>query len=377
MALLGNGGILELSREWPEPMALAPEAINYETTPVRIDLGNPLYWTGDYVTIASAAGLPFDQNGDGYADAPDGHGIYRGGKWLTGPSRAWYTGSETDQSPFYERFPAYLMTQDGDSITTQDGDRFFEFTGQDGNKYFYNRPEDTGLSTQISAYIHVDGLDRIRLFTDEISAHNLDTANELTPLPISIDNFVIARASSAPAYITALDEAATAIRTLPLPSTTQLLEDVVTSPAGLAAVADDPDQRGWLIQCELEEWALDIDATSLDMTAIGETFGEQTKALVRGAGSLQFVIDHKVQAGEQDGMTLLRLVLLTQNSCKSSAKFHLYRNRTPIGPQVGTTAYYDCDLLLTNSRISVRAGDLITGSTDFVVTGEIGLRFLP
>ena len=113
------------------------------------------------------------------------------------------------------------------------------------------------------------------------------------------------------------------------------------------------------------------------MTAIGETFGEQTKALVRGAGSLQFVIDHKVQAGEQDGMTLLRLVLLTQNSCKSSAKFHLYRNRTPISPQVGTTAYYDCDLLLTNSRISVRAGDLITGSTDFVVTGEIGLRFLP
>jgi hypothetical protein len=35
MALLGNGGILELSREWPEPMALAPEAINYQGLAVR------------------------------------------------------------------------------------------------------------------------------------------------------------------------------------------------------------------------------------------------------------------------------------------------------------------------------------------------------
>jgi len=32
-------------------------------------------------------------------------------------------------------------------------------------------------------------------------------------------------------------------------------------------------------------------------------------------------------------------------------------------------------MLLTNSRINVRSGELIAGSTDFVVTGEIKLKF--
>ncbi len=377
MALFGNGGTLELSREWPKPMALRPGAIGYGLSPIRIEFGNQDYWTGDQIIFACASGLPFDQNGDGYADAPDGHGIYRGGQWATGPSRAWYEGAETDNSPFYERFPAYLTTQDSDNLTTQAGDQFFVFTGQDQGKFFYNRIADTGLSTQISAYIHIDALDRIRLFNTEIAAHNLDVTAEIIPLNVSIDNFVIARYSANATYTNAVAAAANSIKPLLLPSTSQPLEDVITVPAGFAVISDDPEQRGWLVQCQLEEWALDIDASGLDMTAIGQTFGEQTKALVRGAGALQFVVDREVQAGEQDATTLLRLVLLTQNSCKSSAKFHLYKNRTPVSPQVGTTAYYSCDLLLTNSRINVKAGDLITGSSDFVVTGEIGLRFLP
>jgi hypothetical protein len=81
MALFGNGGTLELSREWPKPMALRPSAIGYGLSPIRIEFGNQDYWTGDQIIFACASGLPFDQNGDGYADAPDGHGIYRGGQW--------------------------------------------------------------------------------------------------------------------------------------------------------------------------------------------------------------------------------------------------------------------------------------------------------
>jgi hypothetical protein len=335
MALLGNGGILELSREWPEPMALAPEAINYTTS---ITLGNEDYWTGDRVLMHFAGGTPY---GDGN---PSGRGMYYGGIWELSAAKQHVTALD-DQ---------YYQADDG--------------------VLFY---DNSAVDTTTSGYIHIDALGRIRLFTSEIAAHNLSVSDEIPLKSIQTGNFVLARYSANSTYTNALATAANTILPLTLPSDSQELDEVITPPAGLDAISSDPDQRGWLIQCELEEWALDIDATSLDMTAIGETFGEQTKALVRGAGSLQFVIDHKVQAGEQDGMTLLRLVLLTQNSCKSSAKFHLYRNRTPITPQVGTTAYYDCDLLLTNSRISVRAGDLITGSTDFVVTGEIGLRFLP
>jgi hypothetical protein len=377
MAILGTGGILELSREWPEPMALAPSAINYSASPVRIALGNLRYWTGDRILFTSASGVPLDLNGDGYADNPEGHGIYRGGEWLTGPSRAYYTGPETDNSPFYERFPAYLTTQAGDNLTTQDGDQFFVFTGQDGGKHFYNRTADTGLSTQFSAYINIDDLDRIRLFSDEISAHNLTTANEITPLKVKIDNFVISRYSANSTYTSALNTAANTIKPLALPNESQELQDVITPPSALATVADDPDSRGWLVQCDLQEWAFSIDAANLDMTAIGETFGENAKSLVRGAGSLTFLVDQRYVDGEQTSMTLLRLVTLTEKQAKSSAKFHIYRDRTPTSPQVGTTAYYGCDVLLTNTRINVRADDIITGTADFVATGEIALKFAP
>jgi hypothetical protein len=186
---------------------------------------------------------------------------------------------------------------------------------------------------------------------------------------------VVARYSSDSAYLAAISSVAESIKNVVLPSDNQLLEDVTAVPAAITAISEDPDGRGWLIQCELTEWALDIDAANLDMTAIGETFGENSKALVRGAGSLQFLAENKLQAGEQTSSTLLRLVLLTERNTKASAKFYLYKNRTPVSPQIGSTAYYGCDLLLTNSRINVRAGELIAGSTDFVVSGEIALRF--
>jgi hypothetical protein len=345
MALFGNGGTLELSREWPKPMALAFEALNATTETLAI--GNPDYWTGDRIVIAAADGLPLDLNGDGYADCPEGHGVYYGSTWDLGPARIHVTASSDD---YY---------QNSDAVP------------------FYNTAATTGFTTQFNGYINMDALDRAKVYGAEIAAHNADVGSLVDFRRVKTSNFVVARYSANATYTNAVTAAANSIKPLLLPSTSQPLEDVITVPAGFAVISDDPEQRGWLVQCQLEEWALDIDASGLDMTAIGQTFGEQTKALVRGAGALQFVVDREVQAGEQDATTLLRLVLLTQHSCKSSAKFHLYKNRTPVSPQVGTTAYYDCDLLLTNSRINVKAGDLITGSSDFVVTGEIGLRFLP
>lgn len=378
MAILGTGGILELSREWPEPMALKPDALNVATSTLAI--GNPNYWTGDRIIFAAADGLPIDLNGDGYADCPEGHGIYRGGQWVTGPSRAWYQGAETDNSPFYERFPAYLTAQNGYNLTTeaaQGEEQFFVFTGQDQGKYFYNRAQDTGLSTQASAYINMDALDRAKLYNTEISAHNADSGELLELKSVKINNMVVARYNDSGSYTSGITSAINSIKPLTLPSTSQYLKDVITVPAAIVSTADDPDERGWLIQCDLNEWALSVDAANLDMTAIGETFGENAKSLVRGSGTLQFLLDNRVRNGEQTSMTLLRLVMLTERGSKSSAKFHVYRNRTPVSPQIGTTAYYGCDVLLTNSRINVRADDIITGTADFVATGEIALKFAP
>ena len=333
MALLGNGGILELSREWPEPMALAPEAINYTTS---ITLGNEDYWTGDRVLMHFAGGTPYGEGN------PSGRGMYYGGIWELSAAKQHVTALD-DQ---------YYQADDG--------------------VLFY---DNSAVDTTTSGYIRIDALGRIRLFTSEIAAHNLITADEILLKSIQTGNFVLARYSANSTYTNALATAANAILPLTLPSDSQELDQVITPPAGLDAISSDPDQRGWLIQCDLTDWAMDVDADNLDMTAIGETFGEHTKALVRGAGSLQFQVENKVVAGEQSSTTLLRLVLLTQQYCRSNAKFYLYKDRAGSSDTVGGNAFYECLILLSKSRVNVRAGDLITGSADFVVTGEIGLKF--
>ena len=335
MALLGTGGILELSREWPEPMALASAAINFASSPRTISLSNDRYWSGDRVLLNFPDGSPYDGGN------PSGRAMYFGSIYELSAAKAHVTALD-DQ--YY---------QVSDSVL------------------FYDT---TAVQTTASGYIYIDPLGRIRLFTDELSARNLTIANEKALSLVSTGNFVLSRYSANATYTSAVTSAANSIRPLLLPSASQPLEDVITVPAGFALVSDDPDQRGWVFQCDLEEWALDINASSLDITAIGETFGEQVKALVRGAGTMQFIANHRYESGEQDSLTLLRLVLLTELGGKSSAKFHLHRNRAAIGNDISGTLYYGCDILLTNSKLNVRAGDMITGTADFVVTGNIDIR---
>ena len=277
MALLGTGGILELSREWPEPMALTSAAINFTATPQTISLGNDRYWSGDRVLLHFPDGSPYDGGN------PAGRAMYFGSIYELSASKAHVTALD-DQ--YYQASNSVL---------------------------FYDT---SAVQNTASGYIYIDPLGRIRLFTDELSARNLNTANEKALSLISAGNFVVTRYSTNSTYTAAVASAANSIQPLTLPSASQPLEDVLTVPAGFAVVSDDPDQRGWLFQCDLEDWALDIDSSSLDMTAIGETFGEQVKALVRGAGTMQFVANHRYESGEQDSLTLFvgsgRLVVVSR-----------------------------------------------------------------
>jgi hypothetical protein len=345
MAILGTGGILELSREWPEPRALAPNALNIATATLSIN--DPQYWTGDRIIIAAEGGLPIDANGDGYADNPGGHGIYYGSIYDLGPARVHVTAPSADYYQSTNTVP------------------------------FYNTAATTGLTTQADVYINMDDLDRAKLYNSAISAYNADSGQIFELKSVNTENLVITRYNAASGYSNAINSAASSIKPLTLPSSSQKLEDVITVPSGMTAVASNPDSRGWLVQCDLQEWALSVDAGNLDMTAIGETFGENTKSLVRGAGSLTFLVDQRHVDGDQSSMTLLRLVMLTEKQAKSNAKFYLFKDRSSVLPQVGSTAYYDCDVLLTNTRLNVKATDIISGTSDFVATGEIAIKFEP
>lgn len=374
MAILGSGGVLELSRETPKPMALSIARFNIGTTPLSISLANQGYWTGDRVVIASSDGLPFDVNEDGYADCPDGHAMYRGSQWLTGPARAFYAGGNTDTSPFYHQFTdtAIIITQSGDTLVTQSGDTLIAVTGDEDNDDWYNNSSITGLTTTYSAYIHRDELDRITFFPTESAAYTADAGDRIEMKKVNFGNFVIAAYSNNAGYTAAMNSVASDVDALKLTSSEQKLEQVITMPALFSTLCE--TDRQWVLQCGLQEWALSIDAANLDTTAIGDTFGEHVKALVRGAGTLQFIVDHRDQADELDAMTMLRLVLLTENQCNTNAKFYLYKNRNESTNQINGSAYYQCDVLLTNTRVNVQATDIIAGTADFVATSEIKLK---
>jgi hypothetical protein len=371
MAVLGVGGVLDISRAIPEPVALSSARINTGGATTTISLTNTGYWAGDRIIIASSLGVPFDVNGDGYADCPDGHGIYRGGTWDTGVSRAFYTGSNTDTSPFYHQYTETLnlVTQSGNQLVTQAGDALIGLSSAEDSEDFYNNTANTGLATQADGYMSRDELDRIRLWTTEAAAHSA-SGTEKAVSKVKCGNFIVTYYDDAAQYVTAINTAATTLNELTLLQSEQLLASVITLPAGFAASCDDAN-RNWKMQCDLEEWALSIDATNLDTTAIGETFGEHVKSLVRGAGTLQFHVDHRVVAGQEDSLSLLRLVMMMNNRCNTKARFYLYKDRPSRGSQLSGSAYYECQILMTNSKINTRASDITVGTTDFVATSEI------
>lgn len=364
MAVLGSGGVLNISREIPDAMALTVARLNADS----ISLANQAYWAGDRIIIAAADGVPFDVNGDGYADCPDGHGFYRGSAWDVGPSRAFYAGADTDASPFYN-YGYPLLTQSDDTIITQDGDDLL-FPGLAADEDWYNTTATTGLTTQIDGYMSRDVLDRIKLWTTEGAAHS-ETGTEKPLVTVKPSNFIIAHYDDDASYTSAIDTAANSIQPLTLPDSEQRLESVITLPAGFSVVCEN---RDWKLQCDLEEWVMSIDASNLDTTAIGETFGEHVKSLVRGAGSLQFLAEHSYVDTEQDGLALLRLVLLTQNQCNTRARFYIYKDRSAPSPRIDGSVYYECDILLTNTRLNTRATEVIAGTADFVATSEIKLK---
>lgn len=334
MAVLGSGGVLEISREIPDAIALTAARVNAST----ISLNNQSYWDGDHVVIAGADGVPIDVNGDGYADCPDGHGFYAGSNWVLGPSR--------------DSLGAGAYASGGDAGA------------------FYNTAAATGLATQVEGYLSRDLLDRIRLWSTEAEGHS----EEGTEKPISSvnpGNFVIAHYYDDATYTSAINTAASSIKPLTLLQSEQRLESVITLPLGFDVICDN---REWKLQCDLQEWVMSVDAANLDTTAIGEAFGEHVKALVRGAGSLQFLAEHKSVDDEEDAIALLRLVLLTQNQCNTRARFYLYKDRTAPSPKIDGSVYYECDILLTNTRVNTRATEIIAGTADFVATSEIKVR---
>jgi len=341
MAIVGTGGVLELNREWPLPMVLSPEAV--DTSASKLFIANQQYITGDHVMVAVSGGLPIDVDGDGYADNPDGHGVYPGSKYQI--------------SPILER----LISSSSIFFDTDD-QRFY----------------DTRRITETyNAYININDTGRASLYKSELAAYNKKEDELVEFFNVKINNMIVAPSpiKQNNNYTNIIKRIARHLKTRVLEESSQNLEKVISIPKDLKRFADNPDNRSWRIQCDLTDWALNTDVQTLDITAIGEAFGEKAKSVVSGSGSLNFLVDNRYREGKRNSIEVFRLVMLTKQGSKAVARFNLYKDSNASPGQLGQSLYKQCDIIFNRSTLNTRAGDLITGSVDFVTTGEVMLRF--
>jgi len=341
MAVLGQFGIVELSREWPAPTALTDERLQRGATP-SLDLSDLAFQSGDEVLLVSLRGVPLGIGINGAAPCPDGHAFWTGGATAVGPALAARTSGGT-------------------------------FWSANTSLPFWESASTVGFQQTATAYIHRDEMDDVRFYSTELNAIN-GGATGLIPLRnVSPGPMLILPASAAAGYNAAALTLLQSIADIDIPDGEQPAENLAAVPEILTDTAADVAERGWLRQCDLTSWVFEMDASTLDHDAIGQAFGESAKGVLRGAGSFDGEIDHSYVSGEQSGLGMLKLMMLTQQGSKARARFQLVEQRSATLPLVSERVFYETDILLGKTTVNASATDVIAMSAQFIATGRIRL----
>jgi hypothetical protein len=378
MAVLGVGGKLVLRREAPDAVLCSDDAVDTSTSKIRGFDSN--YWNGDKVTTFC---LPV--MGDGFPVNPEGYATYFGSKWYLGPNR---THISSNSDSFYK----------GVAETYPDG--------QAGNAaQFYSRVGDTvGGSTiedckQLDYWIHIDDLGYASFYEDRCGGLAGSNRNRVQLYPVA-GNIGIAPHGSTE-YANAVWEC---VRGFSMYEFSDFRDSVTLvsicadapfyeSPVAGSAEYDNADlqPRGlsqgsawpyWQVIADLREWTLQLSAPTIDTTAISEKFGEAVKSLVSGSGSAEFLVDRKCFDDNNDnGLMLMKLVLMTEKGCKARAMFYVVNNNNNQGEDIGSVEtgdlYYSAELLVTSSAVSLRPTDIVAGTVNFATTGAVRLLEAP
>ena len=341
MAILGQFGTVELCREWPAPTALADERVQRGATP-SLDLSNLTFQSGDEVMVLSLRGVPLGVGINGAAACPDGHAFWIGGVTPVGPALA----ARSTGGAFWNADPSLP---------------------------FWESAATVGFQQTATAFIHRDEMDDVRFYSTELDAINGGSTGLIPLRNVSPGPMLILPASTAAGYNAAALQLLQSIANLDIPDGEQPAENLATVPEILTNTAADVTERGWLKQCDLTSWVFEMDATTLDHDAIGQAFGESAKGVVRGAGSFDGEIDHSYVSGEQSGLGMLRLMMLTQHGSKARARFQLAEQRSASPPLVPERVFYETDILLGKTTVNASATDVIKMSAQFIATGHIRL----
>ena len=473
MAVLGTNGKIVLSRSAPAPVAVNVTALNQDKN--IISLTTPGFRSGDLVEVASTNNWP---NANLYGDPliPSYANIFDYQDY------AEMVGYSTAYPAELLRPYRWLSTESNDVLTTEDGNVFAVQSDADITPY-RNR-----------LYVHVDALNRLSFYRTRAAA--LAGANDATREDINRSAFMTRATGTYTYTLPPSDYSSAAVVDDPLETTSLESADIVGTAGSLSdypppyndsslaagTTAYDnanvtprteitqptyqqpaPDAlielrlvNEWKIEACLQSWSLNLNASEIDTTGLGDQFFDGVKSLVQGGGTFDFLIeresrdarntaiiaqssyanarcfvdvDENITYNDADivgtagslaaygpdfddasldpGVTaydnaniaprdeimiwtpqllasvgssnLLRLLLNTNEQSEADAEFWMIdsdaQDRTSYtGMLLPGDLYYKAQIMLTNSAVSVRATDIITGSANFVTVRDVQLR---
>ena len=351
MAVLGIEGNVRFRREAPEPIVVFENSLRADIDTFQVQ--SIEFWNGDEVYLATPNGLPFSAD-----TLPGGAGCYFGSFWELGPNRTHVT-AEDDE---------YYVSDD-DTVD------------------FYNNgtPVNTG-----TYFVYRDQLGRLSLYATRSDALSGNPGNRIDLRQLNFEYMLIAPAGTEE-YNNALAECLAAngdYRFSDVQDEVTLASICDYAPNYLQPVAgtgeyDDAELEPrrwvggfpWIIQGELREWNIELDAENVSTTAVGQKFGESVKSVVSGGGSFDFFVERRTDEEKYDSTALMQLLLLTEKGAKAEAEFFMITDRVDTSRKLAPgDLYYKCDILVTNTAINTRASDAIVGTARFVTTGPIELN---
>lgn len=345
MPVLGNGGVIELRRELPEPTLVGTSAVAFHANAITVN--GEGFWTGDKVWVWGPLGLPFDLNGDGDPDFAGGWGMFFGSKYLLyGPRKArlksgtskWF--GLSSEKPFARTTPGVDRTE---------------------------------------LFVYRDELDRLSFYRTFNGALAGSVADRLPIFNVDFRFLLLAPEGSA-GYQQRLEPAYPALSRYRLPNDASEIPLARVTTAAIPEPTGYDDTRPWCFVGEMESWSLELDSSNIDTTSLGERFGESTRALITGGGQMNFFVNRYQQGAEVDAMFLARLLITLEQGSKAEASFKVTSKRSlPTGNPNSrrmpiSTVSYRAELMLVNAVTDTSADDVIRGSARFVTVGRVRLN---
>ena len=377
MPVLGMGGRLVLKRKAPDPIVLGSREVLDATSNQLLDISEG-YESGDRVTVK---GLPIYVKG--VPIKPAGWAMYYGSRWYLGPDR-WHVASADHR--FYR-----VAAQEFPDGRGGDTGQFYANPGDKFDQHWVV-PEDP----EPGLYIHVSGLGYCSFYSNRCSAlrgcreDRIDLAPVGLPIligPYGSNSYNNAVAECMPAWgdyqFSDFFDPDTGIS---ICQSAPLYEVPVLDPMPMAGDYEDADitrtsaGKGylWEVVCGVREWALNLDAPSVDTTGVSEKWGDAVKSLVNGGGTIEFFIDRECYGeGVTNGLPLMELLSVTNKAATARAEFWMMSGSdcSPIecADRIDGSLYYETDILITASSVNLRPTEAVVGVANFITTGEIKL----